>query len=421
MGFSGQTFIDLLQLNFNGARISTPEQESQLPYQQASEIAAELDSRVRILDHAALVSISDLKGRITFANENFCRTSGYSLDELLGQPHNIIRHPDMPASTFREMWRTIGSGNVWQGEIKNRARNGSTYWVQATIAPVLGPDGKPKHYISVRFDITAQKRVEEELREAKKKIDLELHENVTCASRIHSAIMPSERDLSQLFPHHFLIYRPLRIVSGDFYWTNQKENKRFLAFGDSTGHGVSAAFISLVAVNTLARIIEKTNCRNPSAVLHRLDESMVHFINSNPQVHVPESADMTFFCIDDDTLELHYASAHTIMYIIRKGELIELNYDYHSVGGQHNGEFKVKDHYFKMHPGDRLFVMSDGMYDQLGGIHGKRFGKKQMKQLLIETSTLSMSSQKEVIELVLSEWQGLNEQTDDMSLIAIEV
>ena len=137
-----------------------------------NEKEAELASHTEILNQSALVTISDLKGNILHANELFCRVSKYSIEEILYKPHSIIRHPDTPSSVFKEMWSTIGNGNVWKGEIKNKAKDGSDYWVIATIAPVLGTDGKPIKYISIRYDITKQKEAEAELIQAKKKIDL---------------------------------------------------------------------------------------------------------------------------------------------------------------------------------------------------------------------------------------------------------
>ncbi len=115
---------------------------------------AELKAREALLQKASLVSETDRKGIITYVNEKFCEVSGYSAEELLGQPHNIVRHPDVSKEVFRDMWRTIGRGKVWRGIIKNRRKDGTPYWVDATIAPVIGSDGKPMKYIGIRFDIT---------------------------------------------------------------------------------------------------------------------------------------------------------------------------------------------------------------------------------------------------------------------------
>jgi PAS domain S-box-containing protein len=125
----------------------------------------ELEARIAITNQAALVSETDLKGVITFANEKFAKISKYTVEELIGKPHNIVRHPEMPAQVFKEMWGTIGRGQIWQGVVKNRASDGSPYWVYATVAPILGANNKPAKYVSVRFDITEQVRQAEIIQE----------------------------------------------------------------------------------------------------------------------------------------------------------------------------------------------------------------------------------------------------------------
>lgn len=121
------------------------------------EIQAELDDlrvRAEIINMTSIVSEADLKGDILTINEKFIEVSKYSKDELIGFPHNTTRHPDMPKEVFKEMWSTIGRGRPFRGIIKNRAKDGTPYYVDAVIAPVMGPNGKPKKYIGVRYDIT---------------------------------------------------------------------------------------------------------------------------------------------------------------------------------------------------------------------------------------------------------------------------
>ena len=96
-----------------------------------------------------LVSSTNTKGEITHCNPAFVRVSGYGYDELIGQPHNIIRHPDMPAEAYKDLWRTIGRGEPWTGLVKNRRKNGDHYWVRANVTPIM-EGGKPRGYMSVR-------------------------------------------------------------------------------------------------------------------------------------------------------------------------------------------------------------------------------------------------------------------------------
>jgi len=115
---------------------------------------AELKVRSDIMNLTSIVSESDLKGDILDINQKFIDLSQYSREELIGHPHNTTRHPDMPKETFKELWGTIGRGKTFRGIIKNRKKDGTPYYVDAVVAPVLGDNGKPKKYIGVRYDIT---------------------------------------------------------------------------------------------------------------------------------------------------------------------------------------------------------------------------------------------------------------------------
>lgn len=132
-------------------------QKEELKY---SKILSEYKKAV---DAGSILSKTDKNGIITFANDAFCKISGYTKEELLGKSHNIVRHPDMPSSAFAHMWSTIQSKEVWKGVVKNRAKDGSTYIVNATIVPILDEQDNIVEYIGLRHDITELVMTKEEM------------------------------------------------------------------------------------------------------------------------------------------------------------------------------------------------------------------------------------------------------------------
>lgn len=122
-----------------------------------------LDQLIHGLNTSALVSITDLSGRIVFANETFCKVSGYSESELIGADHRLVSSGYHSKGFFKEMWDCLLAGQIWKGEFKNKAKDGSYYWIESTIVPIFNSKGNIDQFISIRYDKTKQKQLEQEL------------------------------------------------------------------------------------------------------------------------------------------------------------------------------------------------------------------------------------------------------------------
>jgi methyl-accepting chemotaxis protein len=200
---------------------------------ELSNTKQELQVRTDIMDLTSIVSFADLKGDIVTVNDKFIEVSKYARTELIGQPHNTTRHPDMAKETFKEVWSTIKRGNTFRGLIKNRAKDGTPYYVDAVIAPFIGERGKPTKYLGVRYDITEQeierqnaKGILSAIDESYGYIEFDLSGNILNANKNFLGLM--EYSLDEIEgKHHRIFVDPAESVLPDYaqFWANLNAGK----------------------------------------------------------------------------------------------------------------------------------------------------------------------------------------------------
>ena len=197
------------------------------------EVETELKVRTDIMNLTSIVSEADRKGDILNCNDKFIEVSKYARDELIGKGHNTTRHPDMPKEVFKQMWSTIGRGDIFRGVVKNRAKDGTPYYVDAVIAPILGENGKPKKYLGVRYDITEAEIERQNARgilaaidQSYAYIEFDLGGHVTHANGNFLATLGYRLDEIR-GRHHRMFCEPAVVNSPDYarFWTELGEGK----------------------------------------------------------------------------------------------------------------------------------------------------------------------------------------------------
>ncbi|WP_313150164.1 putative bifunctional diguanylate cyclase/phosphodiesterase [Lysinibacillus capsici] len=211
----------------------TPSSVNQMNYS-----LKELQDIFSAMNSSIIVAITDRTGKITFVNDHFCKISKYTREELVGQDHRLLNSGFHPKSFFREMWKTIGNGDMWNGEVCNRAKDGSLYWVKTTIIPFLDERGKPYQYIAIRVDITAQKDI-------KKITHIAYHDELTG--------LPNRRKLEQRLENEFHQSRR----TGEKFALFFIDVNRFKHINDGLGHIIGDMF--LVEMSNRLRNIDHTS------------------------------------------------------------------------------------------------------------------------------------------------------------------
>jgi serine phosphatase RsbU (regulator of sigma subunit) len=276
-----------------------------------------------------------------------------------------------------------------------------------------------------------EERTEEVVRQKeeiqKKNVELEiLYKQVTdsilYAKRIQEAILPPDDMIKSWLPHSFVLFRPKDIVSGDFYWFYKRDQIIYFSSIDCTGHGVPGAFMSLVGHNILKDIVTNTNLVKPAEMLNKMREMVMNTLNANSDENrAKDGMDMTLCALHTNTLELEYAAAYNPLYLVRNGELTEYAANKFPIGAFIGDKKEFDNHVIQLQKGDTIYLFSDGYADQFGGPKGKKFMVGNFRKLLLKTSEKPFSVQKQILETSLNEWQGTQEQVDDVLVLGVKI
>ncbi len=266
----------------------------------------------------------------------------------------------------------------------------------------------------------------------------EITDSINYAKRIQLAILPPDKMVKRLLPNSFVFYKPKDVVSGDFYWVEEKNGMVMFAAVDCTGHGVPGAMMSVVGLNLLNQAVKEKNLTKPSDILQHLDTGVTDTLRQSGDTDsIKDGMDLSLCSYNPKTLELQYAGAFNNLWVVREKissnykprganevffeeHLLEVKADKFPIGSNLDG---IADNYsnysIQLQKGDCVYLYSDGFADQFGGPRGKKFKYNYLKKLLISLRELPPDEQREKLLSTIENWRGNLDQVDDILVIGV--
>lgn len=274
-------------------------------------------------------------------------------------------------------------------------------------------------------EISNQKKIVEHQKELVQEKQKEIIDSITYAKRLQQAILPPQHFISKHLPDNFVFYQPKDIVAGDFYWMHVEGDLIFIAAADSTGHGVPGAMVSIVCSNALEKAVNEFGLTDTGKILDKTTNLVLEtFAKSGEEIK--DGMDISLLCFNKKLRQITWSGANNqLWYIVNsaetgKVELNEIKADKQPIGkSDHRKDFIT--HRVIWEEGTLFYLMTDGLPDQFGGPKGKKFKYKQLQELLMVNSMMSLNEQKEILFQQFTAWKGDLEQVDDVTIIGIRI
>ncbi|RLE01598.1 MAG: hypothetical protein DRJ13_06720 [Bacteroidetes bacterium] len=247
-------------------------------------------------------------------------------------------------------------------------------------------------------------------------------DSIHYAKRIQTAILPPVQLLEEHLSDHFILFKPRDIVSGDYYWAREKDQKLLIAVADCTGHGVPGGFLSMLGISSMNEIVNRSAELNPGKILEQLREIVIASMHQTGSWdEAQDGIEIALCVIDLKKLSLEYSGANRPLYLVRDGAVQHIRPDRMPIGIYEQDPLPFKKHNIKLKKGDSIYLFSDGYVDQLGGPLRKTFRAINFRKLLLEIQDQPMEKQKAILLENMALWQGEVEQIDDVLVMGIRI
>jgi serine phosphatase RsbU (regulator of sigma subunit) len=281
---------------------------------------------------------------------------------------------------------------------------------------------KEKELVEIQnTEIGDQKEQLEQQRDELNEKNISITDSIHYAKRIQSAIMqPLSSAHKSLKDKMFILYEPKDIVSGDFFWFAEIDDHSIVAVADCTGHGVPGAFMSMIGITFLNKLVREKGMIEPNEILNELRKSIIEALH-NEHEESKDGMDIALCSVNWKNNRLSYSGANNSLYLIRNGELLETKADKMPIGAHDLSSKPFTKHVVSFIPGDTIYLFTDGYADQFGGSKGKKFLTKKFKSLLLSLQNKPIMEQEEILKNSLVDWMGGVEQVDDILVIGIRL
>ncbi|MCK4663137.1 MAG: SpoIIE family protein phosphatase [Bacteroidales bacterium] len=377
--------------------------------EKLSIVASETDNGVMIMD---------ANGKIEWVNEGYTKMLGYTLNDLLMEKGDNL----LKVSSYKNIsgiFQSIHNSKkpiIYESE--NTTKSGKKKWVQTTITPILDNNKEIRKLISIDSNITKLKNAEKEISSQKE----EIIDSIIYAKRIQNALFPSKEIIISTINEYFVLDLPCGIISGDFYWFSKIKNQIVIAVADCTGHGVPGAFMSMLGVTMLNKIVNEKGIVKPNEILDRLRANIIVSLHQTGEIgEANDGMDIALITIDKKNNFLEYAGANNSAYLFRNNELTEIFADKMPIGIYSEIETPFSCRKMSLQTGDMIYLFTDGYADQFGGSRSRKFLYKNFKLLLKEIHHLPMNEQETKLFKTHRKWKDNNEQVDDILIMGIKI
>jgi PAS domain S-box-containing protein len=374
-----------------------------------------------------LVVVIDSDGEVAYVGPSAERMLGFKTGELLGDKWyvktcNNIADPEQRKTEVNHLLSQVAAGKsiITPIEHKINTATGDPRWFLWNLS--AGPDGS---LVKIGYDITERKQKEQEILSKNRELvdrNREIFESLEYARNIQQAILPSAEKLKGVFSEAFTLYQPKDVVSGDFYWAHTEGNVSYAAVVDCTGHGVPGALMTIMANSLLKDIVIKRKITEPKDLLNTLDDDLQQIINApGTKVKTNDGMDIAFCKYDRAAGLITYGGALRPLIVVSDGVITEYKGSRYPIGFYHNVVKQFEQVNIPVKTGDLIYMFSDGYADQFGGEEGKKFNKKNFKELLLSINDMELEVQRSFLEYSSLNWKQKEPQTDDILIAGFKI